>query len=204
MTTTDKMAIIYQTENGIAVITPTLSGGYPITEIALKDVPPGLPYIIVADTDVPDRTFREAWEADFSVPAGFGADWGVGSHLAVVGYDKSGAARKFRDQSNGAATAFRSAASVRKTTTEPAQPNGAAITINLEKAREIAHDIRRQMRDAEFVPLDDVIAKQIPGTDFATIEAQRETVRQKYAAMQANIDAAGSPEELKVIITPAS
>jgi hypothetical protein len=50
--------IIYQSESGgVAVIVPTES-----VELALKDVPEGVPYEIVDEADIPsDRTFRGAW-----------------------------------------------------------------------------------------------------------------------------------------------
>lgn len=71
------------------------------------------------------------------------------------------------------------------------------ITINIDKAKAIAHDIRRAARGAEFSPLDEVIAKQIPGMDFVAIEAERQSVRDKYSVMQSQIDAAASIDELK-------
>lgn len=74
------------------------------------------------------------------------------------------------------------------------------ITINLDKAKTIAHDMRRQARSEEFAPLDKVIAAQIPGTDFAAAEAERQAIRDKYAAVQAAIDAASSPEEIKAAL----
>ena len=56
---------------GIAVIHPT--GELPIEAVAFKDVPPGIPYLFVNDEDIPsDRTYRDAWEADFSSPDGYG------------------------------------------------------------------------------------------------------------------------------------
>jgi hypothetical protein len=50
--------IIYQnSEGGVSVIIPTES-----VELALKDVPEGVPYEIVDVADIPsDRTFRGAW-----------------------------------------------------------------------------------------------------------------------------------------------
>lgn len=55
----------------IAVIIPT--GELPIEQVAFKDVPHGVPYLFVEDNDIPsDRTYREAWEADFSNPDGYG------------------------------------------------------------------------------------------------------------------------------------
>lgn len=59
---------------GVAVIIPAPECGLTIEQIALKDVPTGTPYKIVDTSDVPvDRTFREAWEADFTTPDGMGA-----------------------------------------------------------------------------------------------------------------------------------
>jgi len=65
--------IIYPTnEGGVAVIVPA-NCGLTIEEVAKKDVPAGTPYKIVTADDIPsDRTFREAWEADFSNPDGYG------------------------------------------------------------------------------------------------------------------------------------
>ena len=55
------MRIIYQTENGVSIVIPT--GEIDIAEVARKDVPAGVDYWIVEDSDVPsDRTFRNAWE----------------------------------------------------------------------------------------------------------------------------------------------
>lgn len=71
------------------------------------------------------------------------------------------------------------------------------IRINLQKAKGIAHDIRRAKRQDEFAPLDAVIAKQIPGNDAAAAEAARQAIRDKYAAMQTAIDAASTPEQIK-------
>jgi len=50
--------IIYQTpEGGVAVIIPAES-----VELALKDVPEGIPYEIVSEDAIPsDRFFRNAW-----------------------------------------------------------------------------------------------------------------------------------------------
>lgn len=74
------------------------------------------------------------------------------------------------------------------------------ITINIDKARLIAHDKRRLKRAEEFSPLDEVIAKQIPGTDVAAVEAQRQAIRDRHAAIQTDIDAAASVDALKTIV----
>ena len=64
--------IIYQNKSGgVSVIIPT--GELPIEDVCQKDVPAGVPYLIVSEDDIPsDRTFRNAWEADFSNPDGHG------------------------------------------------------------------------------------------------------------------------------------
>jgi len=71
------------------------------------------------------------------------------------------------------------------------------IRVNIDKAKSIAHDIRRAKRADEFAPYDKVIAAQIPGADAAAAEAARADIRVKYAAMQTAIDAAQTPEEIK-------
>ncbi len=74
------------------------------------------------------------------------------------------------------------------------------ITVNMDKAKVIAHNIRREVRDLEFAPHDAVIMKQIPGTDVVAVEAARQAIRDKYAEMQVQIDAAQTPEELKAVL----
>jgi hypothetical protein len=130
--------IIYPTpEGGVAVIIPTES-----VELALKDVPEGVPYEIVTTDDIPtDRTFRGAW---------------------VIG--------------------------------------DCCIDHDLDKCRAIGHAIRRTKRAEEFAPLDDVIAKQIPGKDAAEAEEARQAIRNKYTEVQEAIDAAETPDEIKTAL----
>lgn len=127
--------IIFQNESGgVAVIVPTGS-----VELALKDVPPGVPYEIVSADDIPsDRTFRNAWVAD-----------------------------------------------------------GAAVAVDLGKARDIGHGTRRTMRAEEFAPFDEIIAKQIPGVDHVAVEASRQAIREKYALVQVAIEASEDAEAIK-------
>jgi hypothetical protein len=70
------------------------------------------------------------------------------------------------------------------------------ITININKAKTIAHDVRRAARAEEFKPFDDAIAKQIPGQAQGA-EAERQKIRDKYAQMQTAIDAAATVDEIK-------
>ncbi len=74
------------------------------------------------------------------------------------------------------------------------------IKINVDKAKNIAHDMRRSARAEEFKPHDEVIMKQIPGVDAANAEAARQAIRDKYAAIQADIDAAQTPDEIKAAL----
>jgi len=74
------------------------------------------------------------------------------------------------------------------------------ITINLDKAKLIAHDRRRAARAEEFKPHDDVIMKQIPGVDAQAAEAARQVIRDKYAALQTAMDATTSVDELKELL----
>jgi len=68
------------------------------------------------------------------------------------------------------------------------------ITINITKAKNIAHDARRTARSAEFAPLD--IKATIP-SEATAAEAARQVVRDKYTTMQTAIDAATTTDQLK-------
>lgn len=71
------------------------------------------------------------------------------------------------------------------------------IIINLDKAKQIAHEKRRLARSEEFAPLD--IKATIP-SEAASAEASRQAVREKYALMQQEIDSSSSVEELKELL----
>jgi hypothetical protein len=71
------------------------------------------------------------------------------------------------------------------------------ITVNITKAKNIAHDARRTARSAEFAPLD--IKATIP-SEATTAEAARQAVRDKYATMQTAIDAATTTEQIKAVM----
>jgi hypothetical protein len=66
--------IIYPTDDGgVAIIIPAPDCELPIEEVARKDVPAGVPYQIVDETDIPtDREFRDAWEVEIVEPDGYG------------------------------------------------------------------------------------------------------------------------------------
>jgi len=71
------------------------------------------------------------------------------------------------------------------------------IVIDITKAKAITHSIRRAARSAEFAPLD--IKASIPSEAVAA-EAARQVVREKYAAIQTDIDTAPGIAELKFIV----
>lgn len=71
------------------------------------------------------------------------------------------------------------------------------ITVDMTKAKAIAHEKRRQARSEEFAPLD--IKATIP-TEAEAAEEARQVVRDKYAAMQTAMDAATTPDELKELL----
>jgi hypothetical protein len=65
--------IIYPNKDGVVCVIVPCNPNRTIQELARKDVPAGQPFKIVSTSDVPsDRTFREAWEADFTNPDGYG------------------------------------------------------------------------------------------------------------------------------------
>lgn len=75
-----------------------------------------------------------------------------------------------------------------------------SIVIDMTKAKAIAHEARRAARAAEFEPYDAIIMKQIPGNDATAAEAERQKIRDKYAALQAQMDAAQTPDQLKALM----
>lgn len=74
------------------------------------------------------------------------------------------------------------------------------IKINLDKAKEIAHEKRRNARAKEFEPYDEVIMKQIPGNSFSEAEAERQKIRDKYSVMQQQMNNAKTVDELKQLL----
>ena len=71
------------------------------------------------------------------------------------------------------------------------------ITVNIEKAKLIAHEKRRIARTEEFKPID--IEATIPAMS-AQAEQKRQEVRDKYAQIQTNIDNATDEQEVKEAI----
>jgi hypothetical protein len=71
------------------------------------------------------------------------------------------------------------------------------IKVNIAKAQDIAHDLRRAARSAEFAPLD--VKATIPSEAVAAEEA-RAAIRTKYEDMQVSIAAATDVATLKTIV----
>lgn len=64
--------VIFPTDDGgVVVLIP--ANGWAVADVARKDVPAGIPYRIVDESDIPeDRSDRDLWTADFSSPDGYG------------------------------------------------------------------------------------------------------------------------------------
>lgn len=74
------------------------------------------------------------------------------------------------------------------------------IKINLNKAKNIAHELRRIAREKEFEPFDKIIMKQIPTVNAKEAEAERQKIREKYVVLQQQMDAAETVEELTKLL----
>lgn len=81
---------------------------------------------------------------------------------------------------------------------------GAKIDHDLQKVRAIAHDRRREARAIAFSPLDDIIAKRLPGHDDPAVEAARQAIRDDDAARQIAIDKATSIAGIKAALLPSA
>ena len=71
------------------------------------------------------------------------------------------------------------------------------ITVNVDKAKGIAHEVRRAKRAEEFAPLD--VKATIPSEAVAA-EEDRAAIRAKYEGVQTSIDAAADVDALKAIV----
>lgn len=77
---------------------------------------------------------------------------------------------------------------------------GNTVVEDLTKSKELGHEMRREKRAAEFKPYDDLISKQIPGTDADNAELARVAIRAKYATMQDSINSATTINEIKTAL----
>lgn len=74
---------------------------------------------------------------------------------------------------------------------------GKNIGIVLVKAKEIAHNMRRVKRAEDFAPHDEIILRQVPGTDTPAAEAARQAIREADAIAQTGIDGAKNESSLR-------
>lgn len=75
------------------------------------------------------------------------------------------------------------------------------IRIDFNKAKDIAHNLRRDAREKELAPLDEAIAKRIPGKgDLDELENARQKIRVKYEDIQKSIDLAEDIDALRAVI----
>lgn len=74
------------------------------------------------------------------------------------------------------------------------------ITINLDKARDIAHGYRRAARAEAFKPHDERIRLALPGDDAGKLDAPRQAIRDADAAAQAKIDKAKNIAALSALV----
>jgi hypothetical protein len=68
--------IVYKNsdDNSVALIIPATETEFTVTEIAQRDTPAGLPYLILDRDSLPleHLDYFDAWESDFSNPDGYG------------------------------------------------------------------------------------------------------------------------------------
>lgn len=66
------MKIAFPYNGEIALITVDPKSKFDIDTLAKRNVPKGIPYLLVEEKDLPPREWIEAWEADWSSPDGYG------------------------------------------------------------------------------------------------------------------------------------
>lgn len=71
------------------------------------------------------------------------------------------------------------------------------ITVNFNKAKDVAHGYRRGARAKEFAPYD---AKMTIPSEATAAETARQEIRTRYAEIQTAIDSSQNLEALKTIV----
>lgn len=56
-----KVIVFTNDEGGVSIMTPAVDSHLTIEEIALKDIPDGKEYLIIDDSELPDRQYRNQW-----------------------------------------------------------------------------------------------------------------------------------------------
>lgn len=80
--------------------------------------------------------------------------------------------------------------------------NAGKLNYDLDKAKLIAHDMRRVKRQVDFSPYDNIIALNIPTQDNERVAAEiaRATIRVADTILQNSIDNVINIDELKAVI----
>ena len=77
------------------------------------------------------------------------------------------------------------------------------IGIDMGRARLVAHERRRALREAEFAPLDHQVVVALADPErLQAAEGRRQAVRKRFAEMQSKIDQAETPAQLIAIVAP--
>ena len=75
------------------------------------------------------------------------------------------------------------------------------VEVDPASAKEQVHESRRRWREIQFTPHDEIISKQIPGKSAVAAEGARQIIRDDDAAMQLQIDACETTEDLRSLLT---
>lgn len=68
-----KVVIFKNDAGSLSILRPIDGNGLTVEQIAVKDVPAGVPFRIIDESDLPEDTrYQAAWTADFSAPDGVG------------------------------------------------------------------------------------------------------------------------------------
>ena len=71
---------------------------------------------------------------------------------------------------------------------------------SMVKAKLIAHEVRREKRDIEMKPWDDIVMKNIPGQDAAAAEVERKKIRDADTIKQNAMNNAPNITALKALL----
>ncbi len=219
------MKLIFPHETGIAIFTPSDSDQ--LGEIAAGIAPAGVPYRYVDDAFIPqDREFRNAWEADFSNPDGYGIGpdaWHAEKEAEEVAYhivekekeineekDEKEKERlrqqlnkwkevksKLQQKADGYMAASQQKIDASVASIIRNKNATKSISISMDKAREITKERLRREREPLLADLDVQFMRNLEmGVDNAAVVAEKQRLRDITAA----VDFISDPEEMKKIV----
>jgi hypothetical protein len=192
--------IVYQnTDGSVAIISIAAECPLPAFVIAQKDVPHGLPFIIVEEGNMPhDRTFRNAWVADFSKPHGHGGDFGAGTNFHPIDWvTPSHPIVVEMDEANQIVLGVHSWGEIEPDMTAG---KGGNIEVDITKAREIKRNMIRAARTKALLALDVKYMQALERGDTVEMKAlttQKQALRDVPA--HPDIEAAQTPDELMIL-----